>query len=331
MFSSAAIGIDLGTANTLVYVKNKGIIFNEPSVIAVNTATKKVIAIGHKAQAMIGKTPPAITVCHPLKDGVIADFDMATALLKEVLEMSFKGKGGFKKPNVIVCAPSGATSVERLAIQDAGKQCGAKEVFLIDESIAAAIGAELPVSEPTASAIVDLGGGTTEVGIISLGGIVTSNTIKLGGYRINEDIAQYLRKEFSILIGMRTAEEIKMTIAHAPIEHAIEEMQVTGRDLVTGLPRSVALNSLQLQDCLSETFQSILEIIRRTLETCPPELAGDIVERGIVLTGGTSLIKGLDEWLASELFIPVHRAPSPLESVVIGTGLSAESLHLLKK
>lgn len=331
MFSSAAIGIDLGTANTLVYVKNKGIILNEPTVIAVDTKTKQVIAIGHKAQAMIGKTPPAITVCHPLKDGVIADFDMTSALLKTVLDTAFKGKGGFKKPNVVICAPSGATSVERLAIQDAAKQCGAKEVFLIDEPIAAAIGAELPVSEPTASAIVDLGGGTIEVGIISLGGIVTANTIKLGGHRINDEIIQYLRKEYSILIGLRTAEEIKTTIAYAPIEHAVEELKVTGRDLVTGLPRSITINSFQLQDCLSETFQSIISVIRRTLETCPPELAGDIVERGIVLTGGTSLIKGLDEWLANELLIPVHRSPSPLESVAIGTGLSAESLHFLKK
>ncbi|MBQ0139138.1 MAG: rod shape-determining protein [Kurthia sp.] len=331
MFSSAAIGIDLGTANTLVYIKNKGIILNEPSVIAINTTTKQVLAIGQKAKEMIGKTPPSITICHPLKDGVIADFDMASALLKEVLSVALKGRSGFKKPNVVICAPSGATSVERLAIQDAAKQCGAKEVYLIDEPIAAALGAELPVNEPTASAIVDLGGGTTEVGIISLGGIVTSNTAKLGGDRINNDIMHYMRKEYSILIGARTAEEIKTTIAYAPIEHAIVELAVTGRDLVTGLPRSIQLNSLQLQDCLSETFQAILEIIRRTLETCPPELAGDIVERGIVLTGGTALIHGLDEWLASELFIPVHLAPSPLESVAIGTGLSAENLHFLNK
>lgn len=330
MFSSSAIGIDLGTANTLVYIKNKGIILNEPSVIAVNTKTKQVLAIGNEAKAMIGKTPPSITVCHPLKDGVIADFDMTSALLKKVLELSLKGKSGFKKPSVVVCAPSGATSVERLAIQDAVKQCGAKEVFIIDEPIAAALGSELPVNEPTASAIVDLGGGTTEVGIISLGGVVTTNTLKVGGDRINNEIIHFLRKEFSILIGAKTAEEIKISIAHAPIEHAVVEMTVTGRDLVTGLPRSIELNSMQLHDCLSETFQSIIEVIRRTLESCPPELAGDIVERGIVLSGGTSLIQGLDEWLSNELFIPVYRAASPLESVAIGTGLSTETLQYLK-
>lgn len=330
MFTSSALGIDLGTANTLVYVKNKGIILNEPSVVAVNTTTKQVIAIGHEAKAMIGKTPPNITVCHPLKDGVIADFDMATALLKTILDRVFKDKGRLKKPNIVICAPSGATSIERLAIQDAARQCGAKEVFLIDEPVAAAIGAELPVNEPTASAIVDLGGGTTEVGIISLGGIVTTATAKIGGDSINDDIIHYLRKEFNLLIGAKTAEEIKIEIGHAPIEHAVAQMTVTGRDLVTGLPRSITIDSMQLQDCLSETFQAILELIRRTLESCPPELAGDIVERGIVLAGGTSLLQGLDEWLANELFIPVYRAQSPLEAVAIGTGLSTETLHYLK-
>lgn len=331
MFSSSSIGIDLGTANTLVYTKNKGIILNEPSIIAVKTKTKEVIAIGHEAKAMLGKTPASITVVSPLKDGVIADFDMTTQLLKFVLNKAFKGAGGFKKPNVVICTPSGATSVERLAIQDSVRQCGAREVFLIEESIAAAIGAELPVSDPTASAIVDLGGGTTEVGIISLGGVVCTNTIKIGGNRFNEEITHYLRKEHSILIGDRTAEEIKTTILNAPIEHAIMELQVTGRDVVTGLPRAITIDSLQLQDCLSESFLAILEVIRRTLEICPPELAGDIVERGIVLTGGTALIHGLDEWLSNELLIPVHLAPSPLESVVIGTGVSLETLHLLKK
>ncbi|MEG0381384.1 MAG: rod shape-determining protein, partial [Kurthia sp.] len=243
---------------------------------------------------------------------------------------AFKGIGGFKKPTVIVCAPSGATSVERLAIQDAVRQCGAREVHIIEESIAAAVGAELPVSEPTASAIVDLGGGTTEVGIISLGGVVCTNTIKVGGVRINEEIIHYLRKDHAILIGERTAEEIKQTIVHAPIEHAIMEIEITGRDVVSGLPRALTIDSIQLQDCLSESFMSILEVIRRTLEICPPELAGDIVERGVVLTGGTSLIHGLDTWLADELLIPVHLAPSPLESAVVGTGLALESLHLLK-
>ncbi|MBK3495785.1 rod shape-determining protein [Viridibacillus sp. YIM B01967] len=332
MFSTTAIGIDLGTANTLVYTKNKGILFNEPSVIAVNTTTNEIIAIGTEAKAMIGKTPANIQAIRPLRDGVIADFDMTTEMIKVIMQKVAKVIGGsLRKPSVIVCTPSGATSVERLAIRDAVKHCGAKEVFLIEEPVAAAIGADLPVSEPIASVIVDIGGGTTEVGIISFGGVVTSNTMKLGGDRMNEEIIHFARKEYSVLIGERTAENIKKEIGYALIQHEKESMEVRGRDIVTGLPKTIILNSMEIQGCLKESLLSILEVIRRTLESCPPELSGDIVDRGIVLSGGGSLLKGMPEWLTNELLVPVTLAPSPLESVAIGTGRSLDTLNLLQK
>lgn len=332
MFSTTAIGIDLGTANTLVYTKNKGIIVNEPSIVAYDVNTNEIIAIGKEAKEMVGKTPLTIEVINPLKDGVIADFNMTTAMIKAMLEKASKKLGSsLRKPNVVVCTPSGATSVERLAIQDAVKQCGAKEVYLIDEPVAAAIGAELPVSDPIASVIVDIGGGTTEVGIISFGGIVTSNTMKLGGDHMNDEIIQFSRKKFNVLIGVPTAEKIKQEIGYALIEHPSETMEIRGRDIVTGLPKTITVTSLQIQDCLKESLLAILELIRKTLESCPPELSGDIVDRGIVLTGGGALLKGMTEWFAKELDVPVHLAAEPLESVAIGTGKALDTIHLLKK
>ncbi len=332
MFSTTAIGIDLGTANTLVYTKNKGIILNEPSVVAVNINTNEIIATGSQAKEMIGKTPMSIQTIRPLKDGVIADFNMTTAMIKAMMDKAAQKMGSsLRKPNVVVCTPSGATSVERLAIQDAVKQCGAKEVYLIDEPVAAAIGAELPVSDPIASVIVDIGGGTTEVGIISFGGIVSSNTMKLGGDHMNEEIIQFARKEFNVLIGEPTAENIKQEIGYALIEHPTETLDIRGRDIVTGLPMTIAVTSLQIQNCLKESLLAILELIRRTLESCPPELSGDIVDRGVVLTGGGSLLKGMTDWLTNELDVPVHLAPEPLESVAVGTGKALDTIHLLKK
>jgi rod shape-determining protein MreB len=332
MFSTTAVGIDLGTANTLVYTKNKGIIFNEPSVVAYNINTNEIVATGKEAKEMVGKTPQNIRAIRPLKDGVIADFDMTAAMIKSMMEKVAKKMGSsLRKPNVVVCTPSGATSVERLAIQDVVKQCGAKEVHLIEEPVAAAIGAELPVSDPIASVIVDIGGGTTEVGIISFGGIVTSNTMKLGGDHMNEEIIQFARKEFNVLIGEPTAERIKQEIGYALIEHPSEIIEVCGRDIVTGLPKTITISSTQIQNCLKENLLSILELISRSLESCPPELSGDIVDRGIVLTGGGSLLKGMAEWLSKELDVPVHLAPEPLESVVIGTGKALDTIHLLKK
>ncbi|WP_075619008.1 rod-share determining protein MreBH [Paenisporosarcina indica] len=332
MFSSIDLGIDLGTANILVYTKNKGIILNEPSVVAVDTRTRQVIAFGEEAKSMIGKTPGSITVIRPLKDGVIADFDVTTDMLRMVMKKIGKSLGSsVRKPNVMVCTPSGATSVERRAIHDAVKNSGAKEVHLIEEPVAAAIGADLPVSEPIASVIVDIGGGTTEIGIISFGGVVSSNTVKVAGDRMDEDITHFVRKQFNVLIGERTAERIKMEVGYALVPHTPEIMEVRGRDVVTGLPKTINISSTDVQETLKESLLSILEAIRATLESCPPELSGDIVDQGVVLTGGGALLKGMQEWLSNEISVPVHIAPHPLESVAIGTGRSLVMLDKLQK
>ncbi len=332
MFSSTDIGIDLGTANILVYTKSKGIILNEPSVVALDTKTGRVIAIGEDAKAMIGKTPGSIRVVRPLKDGVIADFDVTTELLKMVMQKAAKQMGSsFRKPNVMVCTPCGATSVERRAIHDAVKQSGAKNVHLIEEPVAAAIGADLPVSEPIASVIVDIGGGTTEVGIISFGGVVSANTVKVAGDRMDEDIVQYVRKHYNVLIGERTAENVKKEIGYALVPHKSETMEIRGRDVMTGLPKTVTLTSTEIQETLKESLLSILECIRATLENCPAELSGDIVDQGVVISGGGALLKGMQQWLAQEISVPVHIAPQPLESVSIGTGRSLVMLNKLEK
>jgi len=332
MFSGIDLGIDLGTANILVYTKNKGIILNEPSVVAVDTKTRQVIAFGEEAKSMIGKTPGSITVIRPLKDGVIADFDVTTDMLRMVMKKIGKQLGNsFRKPNVMVCTPSGATSVERRAIHDAVKNSGVKEVHLIEEPVAAAIGADLPVSEPIASVIVDIGGGTTEVGIISFGGVVSSNTVKIAGDRMDEDIIHFVRKQFNVLIGERTAERIKMEIGYALVPHVAETMEIRGRDVVTGLPKTITISSVDVQEILKEALLSILESIRSTLESCPPELSGDIVDQGVVLTGGGALLKGMQEWLSNEISVPVHIAPQPLESVAIGTGRSLVMMDKIQK
>lgn len=323
MLSNSHIGIDLGTANTLVYTKNKGLLIDEPTVVAVNTKTREIVAFGTEAKKMIGKTPTSIEVVRPLKDGVIADFDVTTQLLKLIMQKASKKLGtSLRKPTVIVCTPSGATSVERRAIQDAVRQSGAKEVQLMEEPVAAAIGAGLPVNEPVASMIVDIGGGTTEVGIISYGGVVASSTVKAAGDRMDDAIIHYVRKEFNVIIGEPTAELIKTTIGYALIPHTEEVMEVRGRDVVTGLPKIVKLSSTQIQGVLKESLETILEAIRATLEICPPELSGDIVDHGVILTGGGALLKGLKEWLSSVIEVPVHLAPEPLQSVAIGTGKS---------
>ncbi|PPA68866.1 rod-share determining protein MreBH [Jeotgalibacillus proteolyticus] len=332
MLSNAEIGIDLGTANILVYSKNKGIIMNEPSVVAIDVNTKKVLAVGHDAKNMIGKTPGNIVAVRPLKDGVIADFDVTTDMLKHIMGTIGKKLGfSLRKPSVVVCTPSGATSVERRAIHDAVKNSGAKNVHLIEEPVAAAIGADLPVGEPVANVIVDIGGGTTEVAIISYGGVVSCNTIRVAGDKMDEDIIQYIRKSYNLLIGERTAEQIKMEIGYAPIEHTSIEMDIRGRDLVTGLPKTISLTSTEVQVAIQESLLSVLEAIRATLENCPPELSGDIVDRGVILSGGGALLNGLQEWLSKEIVVPVHIAPNPLESVAIGTGKSLAVIHKLQK
>ncbi|KIL47204.1 rod-share determining protein MreBH [Jeotgalibacillus soli] len=332
MLSNAEIGIDLGTANILVYSKNKGIIMNEPSVVALDVNTRKVLAVGTDAKNMIGKTPGNIVAVRPLKDGVIADFDVTTEMLKHIMAAISKKLGfSLRKPSVVVCTPSGATSVERRAIHDAVKSSGAKHVHLIEEPVAAAIGADLPVGEPVANVVVDIGGGTTEVAIISYGGVVSCSTIRVAGDKMDDDIIHYIRKSYNLLIGERTAERIKIEIGHAPIEHKTMEMDIRGRDLVTGLPKTIVLNSTEIQHAIQESLLSILEAIRATLENCPPELSGDIVDRGVVLTGGGALLNGVQQWLSEEIVVPVHLAPNPLESVAIGTGKSLTVIHKLQK
>ncbi|WP_088810902.1 MULTISPECIES: rod-share determining protein MreBH [Listeria] len=331
MFGSSTIGIDLGTANILVYSKSKGIILNEPSVVALDTHTKQVLAIGTEAKNMIGKTPASIVAIRPMRDGVIADFDITSGLLQEIMRRINAAGGGFKKPKVIVCTPTGATSVERRAITDAVSSMGARSVVLIEEPVAAAIGADLPVDEPLANTIVDIGGGTTEIAIISYGGVVSSTSIRTGGDHIDEEIIAYIRKNYNVLIGESTAERVKMELGYAPIPHAEKTMEVRGRDLLTGLPKVVEISSNEIQHAISELLNRVLEAIRLTLEKCPAELSGDIVDRGIVLTGGGALIQGLQEWLVKQIDVPVHMAPSPMESVAIGTGKSLEYIEKLDK
>ncbi|MGM0873480.1 MAG: rod-share determining protein MreBH [Bacillota bacterium] len=332
MFTTTEIGIDLGTANILVYSKNKGIILNEPSVVAIDTVTKKVLAVGSEAKSMIGKTPGNIVAVRPLKYGVIADYDITTDMLRHIMKIASRKLGiSMRKPTVVVCTPSGATSVERRAIQDAIRSSGAKQVHLIEEPVAAAIGADLPVDEPIANVIVDIGGGTTEVAIISFGGVVSCHSIRIGGDQLDEDIIQHVRKNYNLLIGERTAEQMKMEIGYALVKHEKESMDIRGRDLVTGLPKTITVSSFEMQEAMKESLLHILEAIRATLEDCPPELSGDIVDRGVILTGGGALMKGLKEWLSEEIVVPVHIAPSPLESVAIGTGRSLTVISKLLK
>ncbi|WP_100371750.1 rod-share determining protein MreBH [Bacillus sp. FJAT-45037] len=332
MWSNAELGIDLGTANLLVYSKDKGIILNEPSVVAINTETGEVLAVGAEAKSMVGKTPANVIAVRPLRDGVIADFDVTASMLKAVMKKASKQLGlSLRKPNVVVCAPSGSTSVERRAILDAVRSCGAKNVHIIEEPVAAAIGADLPVEEPVANVIVDIGGGTTEVAIISFGGVVSCNSVRIGGDKLDESIIQHVRKSYNVLIGERTAEKIKMEIGYAPVPHEELTMEVRGRDLVNGLPKTITLNSTEIQHAINELLFHVLEAVRATLEDCPPELSGDIVDRGIMVTGGGALLNGIQEWFQEEISVPVHLAPNPLESVAIGTGRSLKFIDKLQK
>lgn len=332
MFSNAEIGIDLGTANILIYSKSKGIVLNEPSVVAIDINTKNVVAVGAEAKEMIGKTPKNIVPIRPLQDGVIADFDVTAQMLKALLKKVSKKSGlSIRKPTVVVCTPSGSTSVERRAIHNAIASYGVKNIHIIEEPVAAAIGADLPVEEPIANVVVDIGGGTSEVGIISLGGVVSGNSVRTGGDHMDEAIIHHIRKEYNVLIGERTAENIKMEIGYAHPNHEEITMDIRGRDLVTGLPKTVTVSSLEVHHALKESLEKILDAIRETLETCPAELSGDIVDRGVVLTGGGALLNGMKEWLAEELIVPVHVAQEPQEAVAIGTGRSLKMIEKLQK
>ena len=324
------MGIDLGTANTLVFIKGKGIIIREPSVVAIQANTKQVLAVGEEAKKMIGRTPGNIIAIRPLKDGVIADFDITQSMLKYFLGKAMQRKSIFQ-PRVVVCVPSGVTEVEKRAVEEAAIHAGAKEAFLIEEPMAAAIGAGLPVQEPTGSMVVDIGGGTTEVAIISLGGIVTSKSIRVAGDEMDSAIVTYIKREYNLMIGDRTSEDIKIKIGSADNESEVTRMDVTGRDLVSGLPKTLEITSKEIYDALRETVVNIIDAIKSTLEKTPPELASDVMEQGIMLTGGGALLNGLDRLIMRETGMPVHIAEDPLDCVAIGTGKSLDSIDILKK
>lgn len=324
------MGIDLGTANTLVYIKGKGIVIREPSVVAIQVNTKQVLAVGEEAKKMIGRTPGNIVAIRPLKDGVIADFDVTQNMLKYFIKNASNKKSIFQ-PRVVICVPSGVTEVEKRAVEEAAIHAGAKEAYLIEEPMAAAIGAGLPVQEATGSMVVDIGGGTTEVAIISLGGIVTSKSIRVGGDELDEAITTYIKREYSLMIGDRTAENIKITIGSADKDTPITTMDIRGRDLISGLPKTLEISSAEIYDALKEPVFNILEAIKSTLEKTPPELAADVMELGIMLTGGGALLEGLDRLVKNETGMPVHIAENPLDCVAIGTGQALDSIEVLKK
>ncbi len=324
------MGIDLGTANTLVFIKGKGIIIREPSVVAIQANTKQVLAVGEEAKKMIGRTPGNIIAIRPLKDGVIADFDVTQNMLKYFIKKATQTKSIFQ-PRVVICVPSGVTEVEKRAVEEAAIHAGAKEAYLIEEPMAAAIGAGLPVHEATGSMVVDIGGGTTEVAIISLGGIVTSKSIRVGGDELDESIVTYIKREYSLMIGERTAENIKINIGSADKETPETKMEVRGRDLISGLPKTLEVSSNEIYEALREPVFNILEAIKSTLEKTPPELASDVMELGIVLTGGGALLEGLDRLVARETGMPVHIGENPLDCVAIGTGKALDSIDVLKK
>ncbi|MFZ5817184.1 MAG: rod shape-determining protein [Bacillota bacterium] len=329
-FFARDIGIDLGTANTLVYVKGRGIVIQEPSVVAVDRDRKEPLAVGLEAKQMLGRTPGNIVAIRPMKDGVIADFDTTQTMLKYFIQKAHPRRTPFR-PRVIIGIPSGVTGVERRAVQDAALQAGAREAHVIEEPMAAAIGAGLPVEEPTGSMVVDIGGGTTEVAIISLGGLVTAKSIRVAGDELDEAIVQYVKRTYNMLIGERTGEEVKMAIGSAYPTGKEESMEVRGRDLVTGLPRTLRVTSEEIRRAISEPVAAIIDAIKITLENTPPELAADIMDRGIVMTGGGAMLKGLDLLVSKETGMPVHVADEPLLCVVKGCGKCLDNLDILKR
>ena len=330
MFSKD-IGIDLGTANTLVYMRGKGIIIREPSVVAVDVKMDRVRYVGQEAKDVIGRTPGSIVAVRPLKDGVIADFDMTTSMLQEFIRKALKGRAfAGSRVRVIICIPSGVTAVERRAVKEATQNAGAKRVSIIEEPMAAAIGAGLPVAEPTGSMIVDIGGGTSEVAVISLGGIVTSRSVRVAGDEFDSSIINYIKKKYNLLIGERTAENIKIAIGSAyPYSDNEPSMDIKGRNLLNGLPENITITSEEIREALSEPLSHVIEAIKVTLEKTPPELAADIIDQGIMLAGGGALLKGLDLLIHSETGMPVKVAERPLDCVADGTGKVLENIDQL--
>lgn len=328
---SKDMGMDLGTANSLVYVKGKGIVIREPSVVAIQKDTGQVLAVGEDAKRMIGRTPGNIVAIRPLRDGVIADFDVTQSMIKYFINKALRGHTFMVRPRVVVGVPSGVTAVEERAVREAALQAGAREAYLIEEPMAAAIGSGLPVHEPTGNMIVDIGGGTTEVAIISLGGVVISRSIRIASDEMDEAIISHVKRTYNLMIGERTAEQIKIQIGTAfPVE-PVETDEVRGRDLVTGLPKTVQITSVEIYKALSEPVSSIIEAIKATLEHTPPELAADIMDRGIVMAGGGSLLRGLDRLVSEETGMPVHLADEPLLAVAYGAGRVLENIDVLRK
>ncbi|MCL9970603.1 rod shape-determining protein [Anoxybacillus kestanbolensis] len=325
MFLARDIGIDLGTANVLIYVKGKGIVLNEPSVVAIDQHTKRVLAVGEEARRMVGRTPGHIVAIRPLKDGVIADFEITEAMLKHFLS-KLNLKGWFAKPRILICCPTNITSVERKAIKEAAEKSGGKKVYLEEEPKVAAIGAGMDIFQPSGNMVIDIGGGTTDVAVLSMGDIVTSASIKVAGDKFDQEILNYIKREYKLLIGERTAEEIKINIATVFPNARDEAMDIRGRDLVTGLPRTITIRSGEIEKALRETVYTIVQTAKSVLERTPPELSADIIDRGVFLTGGGALLHGIDQLLAQELKVPVFIAENPMDCVAIGTGLMLDNI-----
>lgn len=322
------IGIDLGTANVLIYIKGQGIVLNEPSVVAIDADTKKPLAVGTEARDMLGRTPGKVLAIRPMKDGVIADFEITEVMLNHFIR-KVNGKSFFSRPRILICCPSNITQVEKNAIKEAAERTGARRVFLEEEPKVAAVGAGMDISKPSGNMVIDVGGGTTDIAILSLGGIVTSESIKVAGNAFDSDIQKYIKDKYKLLIGDRTAEEIKMTIGTVYPDSKNEKMEVRGRDLVTGLPHSITLCSGEVEEALRESVYVIIHAAKSVLEQTPPELSADIIDKGIVITGGGSLVDGFDQLLTHELKVPVFIAESPLTCVAEGTGVLLDNVHLL--
>jgi rod shape-determining protein MreB len=328
-FGSRDMAVDLGTANTLVYVRGRGIVLSEPSVVAIDTRSGEVHAVGVEAKRMLGRTPGSISAIRPLKDGVIADFDVTEQMLRHFIQKVHQHR--FAHPRVVVCVPSGVTGVERRAVEEATLSAGARQAYLIEEPMAAAIGAGLPIAEPAGNMIVDVGGGTSEVAVISLGGIVVSQSLRVGGDEMDESIVNHVKKEYKLLVGQQTAEEIKLEIGSAyPMKDELKA-EVRGRDMLTGLPKTVVISSDEVRHALEDPVGQILDAIRQTLDKTPPELAADIMDRGVMLAGGGALLTGLDERLRHETHMPVHVADSPLTCVAVGSGKSLEEFEVIHR
>ncbi|MHB1390632.1 MAG: rod shape-determining protein [Thermoleophilia bacterium] len=328
-FGGRDMAVDLGTANTLVYVRGRGIVLSEPSVVAIDQRTQEVHAVGAEAKRMLGRTPGSISAIRPLKDGVIADFDVTEQMLRHFIQKVHQNR--WAHPRVVVCVPSGVTGVEKRAVEEATLSAGARLCYLIEEPMAAAIGAGLPVSEPTGNMIVDIGGGTSEVAVISLGGIVTSQSIRVGGDEMDEAIMAHVKKEYKLMIGSQTAEELKLEIGSAYPMKEEEQAEIRGRDLVSGLPKTIVLTSEEIRVALAEPVAAIIDALRTTLDKTPPELASDIMDRGVMLAGGGALLRGLPERLREETGMPIHLAESPLTCVAVGSGRSLEEFEALHK